>query len=130
MAVKALTNDIERPAARINEMSSVVSINSDEERLDAATRWILRLDNNDLTEEDQSALVDWLVKDQRNCEVLLEVATTWDKINVLADLSDFFPHSLTSVLKPKTLFDVWWFNPLLFACVVALVVNVTIIISS
>jgi ferric-dicitrate binding protein FerR (iron transport regulator) len=130
MAVKALTNDIEGPAARINEMSSVVSINSDEERLDAATRWILRLDNNDLTEEDQSALVDWLVKDQRNCEVLLEVATTWDKINVLADLSDFFPHSLTSVLKPKTLFDVWWFNPLLFACVVALVVNVTIIISS
>ena len=130
MAVKSLTNDIEGPAARINEMSSVVSINSDEERLDAATRWILRLDNNDLTEEDQSALVDWLVKDQRNCEVLLEVATTWDKINVLADLSDFFPHSLTSVLKPKTLFDVWWFNPLLFACVVALVVNVTIIISS
>lgn len=130
MAVKALTNDIKRPAARINEMSSVVSINSDEERLDTATRWILRLDNNDLTEEDQSALVDWLVKDQRNCEVLLEVATTWDKINVLADLSDFFPHSLTSVLKSKTLFDVWWFNPLLFACVVALVVNVTIIISS
>ncbi len=130
MAVKALTNDIERPAARINEMSSVVSINSDEERLDAATRWILRLDNNDLTEEDQSALVDWLVKDQRNCEVLLEVATTWDKTNVLADLSDLFPHSLTSVLKSKTLFDVWWFNPLLFACVVALVVNVTIIISS
>ena len=130
MAVKALTNDIERPAARINEMSSVVSINSDEERLDAATRWILRLDNNDLTEEDQSALVDWLVKDQRNCEVLLEVATTWDKTNVLADLSDFFPHSLTSVLKSKTLFDVWWFNPFLFACVVALVVNVTIIISS
>ena len=111
-------------------MSSVVSINSDEERLDTAIRWILRLDNNDLTEEDQSALVDWLVKDQRNCEVLLEVATTWDKINVLADLSDFFPHSLTSVLKSKTLFDVWWFNPLLFACVVALVVNVTIIISS
>ena len=34
MAVKALTNDIERPAARINEMSSVVSINSDEERLE------------------------------------------------------------------------------------------------
>lgn len=130
MAVKALTNDIERPAARINEMSSVVSINSDEERLDAATRWILRLDNNDLTEEDQSALVDWLVKDQRNCEVLLEVATTWDKTNVLADLSDLLPHSLTSVLKSKTLFDVWWFNPLLFACVVALVVNVTIIISS
>ena len=130
MAVKALTNDIKRPAARINEMSSVVSINSDEERLDTATRWILRLDNNDLTEEDQSALVDWLVKDQRNCEVLLEVATTWDKTNVLADLFDFFPHSLTSVLKSKTLFDVWWFNPLLFACVVALVVNVTIIISS
>ena len=130
MAVKALTNDIKRPAARINEMSRVVSINSDEERLDTATRWILRLDNNDLTEEDQSALVDWLVKDQRNCEVLLEVATTWDKINVLADLSDFFPHSLTSVLKSKTLFNVWWFNPLLFACVVALVVNVTIIISS
>ena len=130
MAVKALTNDIKRPAARINEMNSVVSINSDEERLDTATRWILRLDNNDLTEEDQSSLVDWLVKDQRNCEVLLEVATTWDKTNVLADLSDFFPHSLTSVLKSKTLFDVWWFNPLLFACVVALVVNVTIIISS
>ena len=130
MAVKALTNDIKRPAARINEMSRVVSINSDEERLDTATRWILRLDNNDLTEEDQSALVDWLVKDQRNCEVLLEVATTWDKTNVLADLSDFFPHSLTSVLKSKTLFDVWWFNPLLFVCVVALVVNVTIIISS
>ena len=130
MAVKALTNDIKRPAARINEMSRVVSINSDEERLDTATRWILRLDNNDLTEEDQSALVDWLGKDQRNCEVLLEVATTWDKTNVLADLSDFFPHSLTSVLKSKTLFDVWWFNPLLFVCVVALVVNVTIIISS
>ena len=130
MAVKALTNDIKRTAARINDMSRVVSINVDEERLDTATWWILRLDNNDLTEEDQSALVDWLVQDQRNCEVLLEVASTWDKINVLADLSDFLPHSLTSVSKPKTLFDVWWLNPLLFACVVALVVNVSIIISS
>lgn len=108
-------------------MSSVVSINSEDERLDTATRWILKLDSTSLTEEERSALGDWLVKDQKNCEVLLEVATTWDKINVLAGLSDFFPHSLTSVLKPRTLFDGWGLNLVLCACLAVLVVTASMI---
>lgn len=104
-------------------MSRVVSINSEEERLDAATRWILKLDSNALTAEERNALGDWLDKDRRNSEVLLEVATIWDKTNVLACLSDFFPHSATPVLKPKTLFDFWGLKPVLSACLVVLVVT-------
>jgi len=104
-------------------MSRVVSINTEEVRLDAATWWILKLDSNALTDQEQSALANWLDEDVKNSEVLVEVATVWDKINVLAYLSDFFPHSTKDISKPKPQIDFWSFKPALYACVTVLLIS-------
>lgn len=104
-------------------MSRVVSINSEEVRLDAATWWILKLDSNVLTDQERSDLANWLDEDVKNIEVLLEVATVWDKTNVLAYLSDFFPHSTKDISKPKPQIDFWSFKPALYACVAVLLIS-------
>lgn len=73
-------------------MNSVVPISRDDERLEAASRWILKIDEGSLSEADSAALDEWLNEDSRHREVLLEVAAVWDKTDALANLADLFPH--------------------------------------
>lgn len=76
-------------------MNTVVSISRDDERLEAASRWVLKIDEGTLSAVDQAALSAWLHEDPRHHDVLLEVAAVWDKTDTLARLADFFPHEVT-----------------------------------
>ncbi len=77
-------------------MSSVIPISIDDQRLEAATRWVLKIDGAGLDAEGEAALVAWLQESDRNAEVLLEVAAVWDKTEALARLADLFPHEAAS----------------------------------
>ena len=73
-------------------MKNVVSISQRDELLEAATRWVLRIDEGALSASEKAALGGWLAEDTRHREVLLEVAAVWDKTDALAQLADLFPH--------------------------------------
>lgn len=73
-------------------MSNVVRISGDDDALELATRWILKLDEGEFGLEDEAAMQQWLDEDQRHREVLLEVALNWDKTDALSRLADIFPH--------------------------------------
>ena len=72
-------------------MSNVVSITRDDERLEAASRWVLKVDEG-LRASEETALRAWLDEDNRHGELLVEVAAVWDKTDALARLAELFPH--------------------------------------
>lgn len=71
-------------------MTTVVPISRDEERLEAAARWILRLDEG-LSPDAEAALEVWLAEHPANPAELVEVARAWDKLDCLSRLADVFP---------------------------------------
>ena len=73
-------------------MTTVVPISRDDERLEAASRWVLKIDDGALSTSDRAALGAWLDENPSHRDVLLEVAAVWDKTDSLSRLADFFPH--------------------------------------
>ncbi|WDD97497.1 FecR family protein [Thalassomonas actiniarum] len=64
----------------------------EEQRLDAASDWIAKLDRG-LSPGEQQQLKAWLAQDVHNTAVLLEIAQLWDKMAELSRLSDIFPQA-------------------------------------
>ena len=73
-------------------MTKVVSISPDDEPLEIASRWVLKMDEGALRSGDAAALGAWLDENVRHRELLMEVATVWDKVDALARLAELFPH--------------------------------------
>ena len=73
-------------------MSKVVPISRDEELLDAASRWVLKIDEGTLSAGEEAALAAWLDEHRRHRELLVEAAAVWDKTDALARLAELFPH--------------------------------------
>lgn len=71
-------------------MTNVVAFCRNDERLEAASRWIARLDEG-LSSEDEALLESWLAEHPRNAAELMEVAHAWDKLDCLSRLADVFP---------------------------------------
>lgn len=74
-------------------MNSVVPISASEQRLEIASRWILKMDEG-LTEADREGLKVWLAEHPQNTAELLDVAKIWDKMENLSRLADLFPADL------------------------------------
>ncbi len=72
-------------------MNNVVSISRDDELLEAASRWVLKLDEGELSEGDEAALGAWLDESVEHRESLMEVASVWDRADTLARLAELFP---------------------------------------
>ena len=65
-------------------MSKVVPISRDDELLEAASRWVLKIDEGPLSAGEEAALAAWLDEHGRHCELLVEAAAVWDKTDALA----------------------------------------------
>lgn len=109
-------------------MSRVVHIDKDGERLDCASRWVLKIDDQALTESEIDALGRWLGQDQKNSQVLLEVAAVWDKANVLSWLADLFPGTPKNNTGQKSARNIFNIRLAVFACVTILVLSVPIML--
>ena len=92
-------------------MSNVVPISAEDSRLEAASRWVLKLDDG-LTAETEAGLKAWLAEDPRHSAAFLEVAKAWDKLDSLSRLAELFPiHSEPSrPLRPAV-----WGRPRVWA---------------
>ena len=73
-------------------MNSVVPISQADQRLEAASRWILKLDEG-ISPAERVALDAWLAEHSAHPAALLEVAKAWDKLDSLERLADLFPHA-------------------------------------
>jgi len=110
-------------------MNNIVSISRDDERLETATRWVLRIDEGILDADDKVALQSWLDEDPKHSDVLMEVAAVWDKTDALAALADLFPHES---MDNKASFTVqhrpWAKGIAVAASLMLLVVSVTVLL--
>ncbi len=75
-------------------MSNVVAISRDDERMEAANRWIVMVDEG-LSADDLRALEDWLAEDPKNLPELLDAARVWDRTDKLSRLAELFPEPVT-----------------------------------
>lgn len=87
--------------------TNVTPISRDEQRLEAASRWVLAIDEG-LSGADEAALKAWLAEDPRHQAALLEVAAAWDKADSLSRLAELFP--LQSE-RPQTARPALWSRP-------------------
>lgn len=71
-------------------MSNVQRLITDEQRREEASTWIAQLDAG-LSKEEAQALREWMWEDPRNEKLLGEMAALWDKMDVMANLSELFP---------------------------------------
>lgn len=58
-----------------------------------AAYWLIKLESEEFTSEDSRALREWLRINPEHKNALMEIAVLWNKMNVLAELSDLFPLS-------------------------------------
>ena len=74
-------------------MTKIVPIETQDDRFEAANRWIVRIDEG-MTASDEDEFKTWLTADAKNTEVLLEAAQVWDETATLSRLADLFPEPL------------------------------------
>jgi transmembrane sensor len=96
-------------------MNTIVTISRADERLEAASRWVLKIDEGALSASDKAAFCAWLDKNPKHGDVLLEVASVWDKTDALACLADIFPYEATA----NQAHAVPWYRPLASGVAVA-----------
>lgn len=73
-------------------MNKIATLSQDDERLEAANRWIVMVDEG-LSEDDRRALEAWMAEDRKNVAELMEAAKVWDKTDNLSRLADIFPEA-------------------------------------
>ena len=71
-------------------MNNVHSFSTREDIHEEACVWISRMDRG-LSEQEQHALSDWISASKTHREVLFELASLWDDMSVLHELSGLFP---------------------------------------
>lgn len=71
-------------------MSNVIHINEREHLQEQACEWISRIDRG-LNSEEQKALAQWVAQSEQHQTMLFEMASLWDDLSVMRQLSGLFP---------------------------------------
>lgn len=77
-------------------MNNVHQFSSKEDIQAQASLWISRLDRG-LSSDEQTELKSWIAESQSHRKALTEMASLWDDMSVLNELSGLFPHSAKKV---------------------------------
>ena len=105
-------------------MKNVIPI-KDDEQLEVATRWVLKMDEGSLSVVDEGLLDEWLEESENNRLFLMEAAAVWDKTESLARLADLVPHEASfrqTAAKSSVGGWTWNINPLLGASLALVVI--------
>lgn len=73
-------------------MSKVVKLGTQEDRLEAASRWLAQMDKG-LSAVDNEKLQEWMAAHPKNTKVLLSMTKNWDEMDDLARLAELFPEA-------------------------------------
>lgn len=115
-------------------MTNVVNINNKQQIADQAGVWLARLERG-LSEQERLEVDSWLAQDTAHGEALMELASIWDDMGMLEELSDLFPLQSKELqpakepineANPKSGWLDWAApKPLLYACSGILVVFIS-----
>jgi len=72
------------------QMTNVYPLMNDDAKFEQASQWIARIDR-ELTSEEQQAFKYWLAQDNKHQELIIEMASLWDKMDALDRLAELFP---------------------------------------
>ena len=111
------TNETKNAKSGTN--SNVVQFNRDERVLDAASEWLVKLDEG-LDAEEMQALKTWLATPLHR-DTFLEMVALWDKMSVLSELAEIVPHTPEPSVKHKANNTVTWKRPLAIAASILMV---------
>lgn len=75
--------------------NNVTQLPNDDHILDQALHWLSEVDRG-LTPEREVVLKEWLAQSVKHKESFLEMASMWDNLDALAQLSDVFPYKSSS----------------------------------
>jgi transmembrane sensor len=81
-------------------VSNIYEMPNREKRFDEASQWIAKLDQG-LTKQDARELQQWMAASRANYDTLIQMATLWDKMDVMSRLSDLFPKPVQETPKTK-----------------------------
>jgi transmembrane sensor len=87
-------------------MAKVVHFSSRARTREEAAAWLARVDRG-LTAEERTALRAWLHAQQLNYRVFLEMASLWDEMDVLSELSDVFPLDRSPRQQRRSALGTW-----------------------
>ncbi|WP_340680564.1 FecR domain-containing protein [Paraglaciecola sp.] len=73
-------------------MNNVYPLKPDDKVLEQASQWISKIDR-ELDEQETTELHAWLRESELNRDMLVQVASLWDKMDAINQLSDIVPHS-------------------------------------
>lgn len=79
-------------------MSEIYNFRSQDQRFDEASLWIAKLEKG-LSEEDETALRQWMAADPKNQQIFLKMAEMWDRMDTLSRLSDLCPRQAIKKTK-------------------------------
>jgi len=81
-------------------MSKISQFNTQEQIQEQASLWVSRMDRG-LSQQEKQELVAWINQNRRHHETLLSLASLWDDLSVLNELSGIFP--LEKVYKRQSI---------------------------
>ncbi len=73
-------------------MTNVHSLNTDDAMFDQASLWIARMDRS-MTAQECEAFKAWLGENTQHQQLIIEMASMWDKMDALENLADLFPEA-------------------------------------
>ena len=82
-------------------MKKIVKLSSAADIQEEASVWIAKIDANNMSKNDQDALVRWLDKDVAHGKALMEMADLLDDMTVLSQLSELIPVNELSLSEDK-----------------------------
>ena len=82
-------------------MSNVIELRTLDDIYESASQWLAKMDRG-LSSDEELQLKSWLAVDARHAEILLHMASLWDRMDHLALLSALFPVPAAEPTKPKT----------------------------
>lgn len=71
-------------------MTNVYPLMNDDATFEQASQWIAKIDR-ELTPDEQRAFKIWLIQDNKHQELIIEMASLWDKMDALDRLAELFP---------------------------------------
>ena len=70
-------------------MNNIRPMATDQQLYDEASLWIVKMDRG-LTDDERTALQEWMQAEQKNHDILMEMTQLWDKMDAMSRLSDLF----------------------------------------
>ncbi len=95
---------------------------------EAAAAWIVKMDGQELTAEDQQALIEWIEANPLHRETLVAQAELWQEMGVLSIISELVPAPIHHPPENTSSTHGWWRAPS-FAAAFLVMLSISVVLT-